>query len=220
MPEPIIVPTILTESFQEFTRQAEAADKLFPYIQIDVMDGKFVPSVSFSERNEINALPLKLRCELHLMVSDPVAEMRRWQSVESVFRVLFHYEATPDPLRSISFARKEGWEIGLVINPDTPLESVTPFLKRVDVLQFMTVYPGRQGAPFEPKVLEKIKAFTADKPANQPTGYPFCAADGGINAETIRHLHDVGVEIFNVGSFFSRAADLARAYEDLKKALI
>lgn len=206
--------TILTQTFDEFSKQAKTASSFLPYIQIDVMDGKFVPTVSFPERTEINDLGLNLQYELHLMVADPVAEMRRWQTVESVFRVLFHYEAVKeDPLRPITFARREGWEVGVVINPDTPLSAIESLLPKIDVLQFMTVYPGRQGAPFEPQVLEKIAEFT------KRTSRPLCAVDGAINTETITQLRDAGVEIFNVGSFFTKAPDMHEAYEKLQRMI-
>ena len=245
--EPTITLTILTQTFDEFVRQAKIASTFLPYIQIDVMDGKFVPTLSFPERDEINDLDVNLKYELHLMVADPVAEMRTWQGVESVFRVLFHFESTTDPLRPISFARKEGWEVGMVINPDTPLSVVEPFLDQIDVLQFMTVYPGAQGAPFEPKVLDKVREFiqwrkiSLTPPPTLPlkgegddssppfkegtggvvlyTGKPLCAVDGAVNPETIVQLRDAGVEIFNVGSYFTKAEDMRQACEELRQMM-
>ncbi len=210
---PVITLTILTQTFDEFFRQAKIASTFLPYIQIDVMDGKFVPTVSFPERDEINSLDVNLKYELHLMVADPIAEMRTWQDVDNVFRVLFHFESTPDPLRPISFARKEGWEVGMVINPDTPLADAEPYFDKIDVLQFMTVYPGQQGAPFVPKVLDKIRAFTKLEKR------PFCAVDGAVNPETIAQLRDVGVEIFNVGSYFTKAEDMRQACEELRQMM-
>jgi ribulose-phosphate 3-epimerase len=199
-----IILTVLSNSFEEFKQQAAAAAQFSDYIQIDVMDGKFVPKTSFPERNEINELGLPLKYELHLMVADPVSEMRSWQSVENVFRVLFPIEVA-DPLRSITFARKEGWEVGITLNPETPLAAAEDLLGRVDVVQFMTVHPGAQGAPFEPSVLEKIKEL-----ASRPK-HPVIAVDGSVNPATIGLLKEAGVEIFNVGSFFTKAADMAAA---------
>lgn len=237
---PIITLTILTNTFAEFERQVRIASTFLPYIQIDVMDGKFVPGTSFTDIEKINSLDLPLKYELHLMVADPVAEMRKWQPIEQVFRVLFHYEAAAaDPLRPISFARKEGWDVGMVINPDTPLSAVEPYLDKIDVLQFMTVYPGQQGAPFVPKVLEKIKTFTKrDRPlapafvkagglapstpqrgGQGGVSRPLCAVDGAVNKDTIQQLKDAGVEIFNVGSAFTKAPDMKLAYEELLLSL-
>lgn len=212
MPKPQIILTVLSHNFEEFKQQAAAAAQFSSYIQIDVMDGKFVPNTSFPERKEINDLDLPLKYELHLMVADPVAEMRTWQPVEAVFRVLFPIE-TPDTLRSLSFARKEGWEVGITLNPETPLSAVEPFLDKIDVVQFMTVHPGQQGAPFEEGVLAKIKALVA------LAGHPAIAVDGSVNPATIQSLRAAGVEIYNVGSFFTKAPDMRAAYTTLLTSL-
>lgn len=206
----IIAPAILTDNFEDFAKQLRRAEKVFSYVQVDVMDGKFVPNTSFQNLDRIKELSTPLKFELHLMVNDPVAEMRRWQTVENVFRVLIQLESPTDPLRSISFAKKEGWEIGLVINPETSLSATEPYLGQIDVLQFMTVHPGKQGAAFVPEVLDKIREFTAKSPR------PLCAVDGAIEPFTIKKLSNAGAEIFNVGSFFSKAPDLRLAYNELR----
>lgn len=210
MAEPVITLTILTDTFAEFARQARIAETIFPYIQIDVMDGQFVPNTSFAEREEINSLNLKLKFELHLMVERPLAEMRGWLGVNNVFRVIFPIEAKDNPDDCITFARQQGWEVGIVLNPNTLLTAVSPYLKKIDVLLFMTVYPGAQGAPFERKVLEKIKEFT------KLSERPLCAVDGAVNPTTITDLKNAGVEIFNVGSFFTKAVDMQTAYNELR----
>lgn len=208
-----IIPAILTDDFQEFQKQLKKIGGNFPYAQLDIMDGNFVPSRSFEERPEISELTDVPPLEIHLMVNDPVEEMRRWQPIDKVIRVLLHLEAPTDIKRSISFARKEGWEIGLVLNPDTPLTAAEPFYEAIDVLQFMTVYPGKQGASFEEKVLPKIKQFTALKKR------PRCAVDGGINVETIKKFKGLDVDVFNVGSALTMADDVGKAKMDLESAL-
>lgn len=207
-----IIPSVLTDTFSEFERQVHRLEELFPFIQIDVMDGKFVRSVSFQDVDKLRALETPLGYELHLMVEDPVAELRKWQPIENVFRVLFPAE-TKDPKRTISFIRKEGWEIGMVLNPETPLSSIQDHLTSLDVVQFMTVHPGKQGSPFLPEVLEKIKAFTA------LTERPLCAVDGAVNKETIRGLKDVGVDIVYPGSALCKAEDVEKAYAELQVAI-
>lgn len=189
----MIIPAILTDKFQEFSEQTAKLEGLFPYYQLDVMDGKFVSSKSFTEIEKISSVS-ELPIELHLMVDDPVEEMRKWRSVDNVFRVIFHLEAPTDPLRSISFARKEGWDIGLALNPDTQLDKAATLLNKIDLLQFMTVYPGKHGAEFQEKVIEKIKEFRITNKLMK------CSVDGGINRETIKKLKNIKVDYFNVGS--------------------
>lgn len=208
MEKPIIIPAVLTDSFEEFIKQMQKIDEIFPYAQLDVMDGKFVESTSFQEIQKINESGISLPLELHLMVKDPVNEMRKWQSVENVFRVIFHIEAD-EPLRSVSFARKEGWEVGLAINPDTELSAIKEITERVDLIQFMTVYPGKQGALFQEKVLEKIKKFRGE---NQEITI---SVDGGINKDTLKKFRNLQIDIFNVGSALMMADDIKKAEEEL-----
>ena len=207
-----IIPSVLTASFSDFEWQVRRMEKLFPFIQIDVMDGKFVPTTSFSEVEKVDHIETSLKFELHLMVEDPVAELRKWQSIDKVFRVLFPAEAK-DPRRTISFIRKEGWEVGMVLNPETSLTAIEEFLPRLDMVQFMTVHPGRQGSPFLPEVLDKIHTFTAFKKR------PLCAVDGAVNKDTIRNLFDAGVDIVYPGSALCNAADVNQALEELQSEL-
>ncbi len=209
----VIAPTILVSTFEEFAKQVAKLKGQFDYAQIDVMDGRFVANKSFTEIEKINKLKAKIKFELHLMVEDPLKEMKKWREVKNIFRVIFHLESKAEPAECVSFARGEGWEVGIALNPDTPLSDVRPFIEKIDVLQFMTVYPGRQGAPFVPKVLDKIREFTKLKPR------PPCAVDGAVNKNNIRSLAELGVEIFNVGSYLTRASDPTKAAVELKRAL-
>lgn len=210
----LLIPAVLETTTAALTAQIKKMAALgTPHLHIDVMDGEFVASRSDFDPTALRTLTETLRFELHLMVNDPVAEMRRWQTLDSVFRVLFHREAPGDPRRPITFARREGWEVGLAINPDTPLSQAEPYLSRLDVLQFMTVIPGRQGAPFEHEVLKKIKEFTGRGQR------PRCAVDGGVNLETAPLLKAAGVEIFNMGSFLTQAPDIKAAYQKLRHSL-
>src|SRR3989338_7783056 len=207
-----IIPSVLVSTFEELERQIQRLEPLFPYIQIDVMDGKFVPNTSFSEVDRVKNIKTTLRFELHLMVENPVAEIRRWQTTDAVFRVLFHAE-TKNVERSLSFAKKEGWEIGLVLNPKTPLSAVKKYLSSLEVLQFMTVHPGRQGSPFLPEVKEKIKEFTALKKR------PLCAVHRAVNKDTILGLKDIGVDIVYPGSALCAAEDVKKTYQELKNLI-
>jgi ribulose-phosphate 3-epimerase len=96
-----------------------------------------------------------------------------------------------------------------VLNPETKLERAESYFNLIDVVQFMTVNPGQQGAPFVPEVLGKIKRFTALKKR------PLCAVDGGVNKNTITELKSAGVEIFNVGSAIMKAEDVEKVIKEL-----
>jgi ribulose-phosphate 3-epimerase len=96
-----------------------------------------------------------------------------------------------------------------VLNPETKLERAESYFNLIDVVQFMTVNPGQQGAPFVPEVLGKIKRFTALKKR------PLCAVDGSVNKNTVTELKSAGVEIFNVGSAIMKAEDVEKVIKEL-----
>ncbi|MCX6780071.1 MAG: ribulose-phosphate 3-epimerase, partial [Candidatus Magasanikbacteria bacterium] len=152
----MIIPAILVQTFSEFEQQAKKLS-FSPIIQIDVMDGRFVPNKSFEEIDKINGLNLKTEWELHLMVEHPIAELEKWKDVKNIFRVIFHLECLDDIEKTIEAIKKYGFEAGIALNPKTPVEKIHNFLKDIEVVMFMTVYPGRQGAPFVPEVEKQVK---------------------------------------------------------------
>ncbi len=205
----IIAPAILAPTFEQFSRELAKVEDFTDYVQIDVMDGVFVNNTSFKEISRLSKLSTRLRFELHLMVADPLAEMKKWRGVKNVFRVIFHAESASDPLQCIRYAREAGWQVGVAINPETPLAVINHHLGELDLVLFMTVHPGKQGALFIPAVLKKIKQFIASSPR------PLCAVDGGVNKNNIRELSDLGVDIVNVGKSLVGAEDAGRAHAEL-----
>jgi ribulose-phosphate 3-epimerase len=208
-----IIPAILTSSFEDLKRQIHKIDGLFPYVQIDIMDGQFVQKTSFQEVEKVKGIGAEIKYELHLMVNDPVSEMKKWVDVPNVFRVICHIESQKDIEKAWEFAKKINWEFGIAINPDTPSSALDPHLNCIDLAMFMTVYPGRQGAPFQEKVIPKIREFLALQ--NRPK----CAIDGGITVETILKIHDLPVDIINVGSALMLSPDIEKAYRELQSKL-
>lgn len=205
-----IIPAILTDKFSELEKQIKKVEGLFPYAQIDIMDGEFVPNKSFAEVEKISELKTDLKFELHLMVNDPVAEMKKWLVIPNVFRIIVHLEIPGDVEESWTFAKEQNWEFGLALNPDTDLRPLQPHLNCIDSVLFMTVYPGRQGAPFEEKVIPKIKEFSQLKKR------PLCTIDGGINRETIKKFKGMEIDVFNVGSALVMAEDVEMAKKELE----
>ena len=207
-----IVPAILTPDFESFKQQLAKLEGLFDTVQIDIMDGQFVPNKSFEEIEEINGLKTKVSFELHLMVENPLTEMAKWTEIKNVRRVIFHLEAG-DPGPAINFARGYCWQVGLALNPETPLTKAEPYYKLVNEILFMTVHPGRQGAKFLPEVGEKIKTLADLKER------PLIAVDGGINEKNIAEVKSWGAEIFCIGSALTMAEDVKKTYQELSKLL-
>ena len=205
----IITPAILTDNFDEFSKQIKRLEEIFNYVQIDIMDEKFVPGKSFPDIEKINKIKTKLDLELHFMTEDPLAEMQKWLEIKRVFRVVFHIEAKSDIKKCIHYARGKCWQVGLALNPETPLDKVKPYLKHINLVQFMTVNPGKQGQIFKEEVKKKIKKFLKIKK------HPLCSVDGGVNFQNIKSLATLGVDIANVGSALIKSKNLLKTYNDL-----
>jgi len=206
---PLIVPAILTDNFTAFKEQLAKISAHFSSVQIDVLDGIFLPNKTFSERAELKNLNSEAYFELHLMVKNPLAEIAKWEKVDSITSAVFHIEAEVDAAECLRVIKQRGWKAGIAINPETPLKKVLPYVNMADEILFMTVHPGQQGAAFILEVLEKIKEF---KKMN--TGV-VCSADGGINKTDIKDVAAAGVEKMYIGSALTKADDTDAAHQEL-----
>ena len=198
-----IIPAILSKKWDDFEKQAQTLSNKFPTIQIDVMDGIFVPNKSFADIEKINNLDLPINWELHLMVAHPLAEIEKWQDIKNIKRVIFQIESQDDPQAVIAAIRRNCWQVGVAINPETPITAINAILEQIDEVLFLTVHPGQQGAQFLPEVVEKIQHFHQELQAKN-NQHITIAADGGINDQNISSLQDAGVENFCVGSAISK----------------
>lgn len=211
--QPEIIPAILAPTFAEFAHNLHLVEGLAPYVQIDVMDGEFVNARSFAGRADLLTLHTPARFELHLMVADPLLELKSWADIIHVFRVIFHLEAVADPRPVIQAIRAHGWQVGIALNPETPFAAVEPYLSEIDLVLFLAVTPGAQGQKFMPEVLQKITAGKTHAP------HVMIGVDGGINRDTITRAYQAGATICYVGSALLRAPDAGVAHEELKSLL-
>ena len=188
-----IIPSILVKTKTEFKKQIETIQKYVSILQLDIADGKFVDNETWADPGVIKDATT-CDIELHLMVSDPLEELKRWQSTEQVKRILVHFESVKNLDDIMPTLHAYGWEIGIVLNPETDIDVLKPYIEEIKSVQFMTIHPGKQGQAFLPEVLEKIKKFHKKYP-NMPI-----AADGHIDEITIPDLKKAGVTRFGVGS--------------------
>ena len=187
-----VVPAILTEdpvALETMVRQAEA---FTAYVQLDVMDGQFVPSRSITLEH-LAGLHTKLGWEAHLMVLHPEDYLEGLRRAGAK-RVIFHYEATSSPGEVISRARELDLQVGLAINPETPVSAILPLARRVDSVLFLSVHPGFYGSRFIPEVLDKITEFSRARPGVE-TGI-----DGGIKEGNIAQVARARPGAIYVGS--------------------
>jgi len=206
---PLIVPAILTDNFTTFKEQLAKINTHFSSVQIDVIDGIFLPNKTFLEREELKDINSEAYFELHLMVKDPISEIAKWQEIDSVTNAVFHIESGVNVEECVKILKQNNWKAGIALNPETPIAKIMPYADLVDEILFMTVHPGQQGAPFLPEVLEKIKEFK--KLGLNVT----IAADGGINKQTIKSVTDAGAEKLYIGGAITRADDVEKAHEEL-----
>lgn len=212
----MIIPAILEKNFTDF---ADKAKKLSfaPLIQIDIMDGEFVEGKSFEEIEQINALALKNEWELHLMVNHPLKEIEKWKSVKNIKRIIFHIESEDNPQEVITSIKRNGYEVGMAINPNTNKQELLPYINDVDEVLFLTVYPGIQGAAFVPEVKDNIMALKNILDIKEKD--LLIAADGAINKNNIQNLKKWGVNNFCVGSAIIGTDDYQKAYEELNELI-
>ena len=187
-----IVPAILASTKDEFFFLLRQAESFTDYVQIDLMDGFFVPTRSFPEE-KINSVETSLSFELHLMVKHPAAFMSRIEH-PNIKKVIFHFESEVKHLDFITHLQKTGIAPGLAINPDTTIDHFQETAQKVDTLLFLTVTPGKYGSPFRPEVIDKIaesrKIFRDKK----------IAVDGGVSIENLHIFLDIGVDYVCIGS--------------------
>lgn len=206
-----IIPAILTEDKVDFNNKIAQSEKFTDFAQIDIMDGKFVPSKSVG-LDVLSSIKTHLGIEFHLMVEDPLKYLDAAQK-SKVKRMIFHYEIKDAGLgKIIKEIRALGLEAGLAINPETGLSEVRHLFNLIDVLLLLSVNPGYYGSPFIPGVLEKAKELSQDK-------HNFIIAlDGGVKLDNILEIKNSGVELACVGSSIFKG-DALENYRALNKKI-
>jgi ribulose-phosphate 3-epimerase len=217
---PVIAPSILTADFgrlREQVREAELAG--VEMIHLDVMDGWFVPNISFGPLivqavREATDLPL----DVHLMIQDPERYIESFAS-SGADNITIHTEATSHVQRAIQQIRDQGASAGIAINPGTAVSEVEELLAFVDLVLIMTVNPGFGGQAFIPEMVDKIRRVRAML-TNSDYDSVRLEVDGGINRQTIGSARAAGAEFFVCGSsVFSDAEPVSEAVSALREAL-
>ena len=212
-----IAPSILSADYANFESELKKLEATgAEYVHIDIMDGHFVPNISFGAGVVASMRPhSRLVFDCHLMVSNPEHHIEDFARAGADI-ISIHAEATPHIHGALQKIRAAGVKASVVINPGTPVEAVKIVLNLVDQVLVMTVNPGFGGQAFLPETMDKVRELVILREVNQ---LDFdIEVDGGIDDETIGIAKEAGANVFVAGSYVFKG-DVAHQVQTLKEAL-
>src|SRR3989344_4375087 len=216
-----IIPSIIPRTFEELEEKIKKVEGLVSWAQIDNSDGGFSIPTSWpytesdldEEIARLNDLKTSLKLELHLMIQNPEGKLDEWIDTPAK-RIFIHHEAAKDEELDLTIMDMSKLESGLALNFETKVDVIDAYIKHIDPGQLMgTKKLGRHGEPFQPKVLEKIKAIKAKYPKLTVN------VDGGVNESTIRSVKDAGADNAIAGSAIWYASDVEIAIKKLNSLI-
>ena len=210
-----IAPSMLSADFNNLAQSIRMVEEAgADYLHIDIMDGDFVPNISFGPMLYQGLRgQSKLVFDVHMMVTNPE------RYVDQVVKagadvVTVHVEATPHIHRALQLIKSAGAKAGVVINPGTSVSAIEAVLGQVDQVLVMTVNPGFGGQAFIPATLDKVRQL-AD--LRQKQGYSYLIeVDGGVNDKTAADCLAAGADILVAGSYVFGHSNPAQAIQTLK----
>lgn len=216
-----IAPSILNAPFDNLQKLVEDLYKNgATYLHFDVMDGHFVPNLSFGSEvlKSINK-EHKLINDVHLMVDDPLKYVDQFLKAKADI-ITIHYEAftsLEDLKKCIDYIKSKNLKAGVSIKPNTSEEVLFPIIKDIDLILVMSVEPGFGGQAFQTKILKKIEVLDTFR-KNKGLSYKI-EVDGGINNLTINEVVKSGADIVVVGSYLFKQ-DLETAFKTLRESIL
>ena len=200
-----IAPSILAADFLHLEKDVDTVNKYADILHFDVMDGVFVPNISFGFP-VIEAISKKAEkpMDVHLMIVQPERYVERFAQAGASM-ISFHLNATEDPAAVLAQIKSLGVKAGLVINPDIPVESLFPYIKDADFILLMSVFAGFGGQKFIEDTYERIRTLRAEM-VRQGHIIPI-EVDGGVSASNAAALAEAGAEILVAGSAVFKSDD-------------
>ena len=211
----LIAPSLLAADFTRLGDDIQMVNhSLADWIHCDVMDGHFVPNISFGlpvieQIKKVAEKPL----DVHLMISDPDRYLERFKEAGANILTV-HYETCPHLHRTIGAIREMGMKAGVAINPHTPVQMLIDIMPDLDLILLMTVNPGFGGQKFIPGSYKRL--VTLRQMVNTLAPNALIEVDGGVNLETGRQLFMAGADVLVAGNFVFNSADPKGTIEALK----
>ncbi len=211
-----VIPAIIAKDFRELKKKMMMVEPHIEWVQLDVMDGKFVPNETFNEPKKIKKIKTKLKIEAHLMVQNPLRVINDWLG-SGCQRIIVHWESLKksqnpqlEAKKLIEKIHNSKREIGMAINPETDWREIREFIPELDLVLVMTVSPGFGGQKFKKEVIPKIESLRKSFPDVK------IEVDGGINKENGKSAVLVGANILVAGSAIFESQNIKKTILELK----
>ncbi len=217
-----IAPSVLGADFSCLGEEIVDAERSgIDMFHLDIMDGHFVPNISFGPDivRTIDKLTDKF-LDVHLMLTEPEKYFETFHAA-GADSITFHIEVHPEPTQYVQRIKDMGIKTGISLNPDTPVEKILPYLEQFDFLLIMSVFPGFGGQEFMESVIPKIK--TARSFADSHDLHTEIQVDGGIDEKNGARIVEAGADILVMGTSFFGSSDrkaLVRKVESFRRRTV